>query len=148
MKQSSLLVFLIFFAFNTYAQKNTEDTTIYTTVAEMPEFAGGDSEMYKFIVNNFHYSDNNSFVTKVYFRFVVEKDGSLSNKQIIINDNNLLLRTGNEDIKQCKKTWCDISLSVLNKMPKWKAGKQNGVNVRVSYTIPITFDPQPDMWKK
>jgi hypothetical protein len=31
------------------------------------------------------------------------------------------------------------ALRVINSMPNWTPGKQNGVAVRVKYTVPITF---------
>jgi len=46
----------------------------------------------KYIVANFNAPDNNCFVTFIRFTFVVEIDGTISNKEVIINDKHILLR--------------------------------------------------------
>ena len=55
--------------------------------------------------------------------FVVEKDGSLSNVDIINDTHNL--------VDQAKKT--------LLRMPKWKPAKQKGVVVRSRFNFPINI---------
>jgi protein TonB len=60
----------------------------------------------------------------VFVKFVVENDGSLGDVQI-------LKRIG---------FGCDEEAQRLIKsMPKWNPGKQNGRNVRVLFTMPISF---------
>ena len=56
--------------------------------------------------------------------FVVERDGSISNAKVIKRLDPLL------DAE---------ALRVVNAMPKWIPGRQNGVTVAVKYTIPVTF---------
>ena len=61
---------------------------------------------------------------KVYLSFVVEKDGS-------ITDVNVLKGIG---------AGCDEeAIRVIKKSPKWKAGLQNNQTVRVRYTMPISY---------
>ncbi len=60
----------------------------------------------------------------VYLKFVVEKDGSISNPQVIRNIGG---GCGAE------------ALRVVGKMPKWTPGKQRGRVVRVLFTLPVKF---------
>ena len=59
--------------------------------------------------------------------FVVDKDGSISNAKIA--------RGVDPSIDK-------EALRVVNTLPKWKPGMQRGKAVRVSYTVPISFQLQ------
>lgn len=61
---------------------------------------------------------------RVMVRFVVNKDGSFSNFEIMRGVNPSL----NEE-----------AIRVLKTMPKWRPGKMKGVAVRCSYVQPFTF---------
>ena len=61
---------------------------------------------------------------RVIATFVVEKDGSISNARVV---------------KSVSKELDEEALRVINAMPKWTPGMQSGKNVRVKYTIPISF---------
>ncbi len=122
------------------------DTTIYKFCEQMPEFNGGEKQLLKFVFSNLHSPNNGSFVTKILFSFVIEKDGTISNKKILINGNNVHTKTGNESIDECLKGWIDNALLVLHKMPKWNPGMHNGKYVRVKYTLPLHIDPVPNLW--
>jgi protein TonB len=92
-----------------------------------PEFPGGDQGLFDYIGNNVVYPEISKRIGsqgKVYIGFVVEKDGSVSNVQV--------LRGIDED--------CDAeAVRVVREMPKWKPGRQLGKAVRVSYQLPIVF---------
>ena len=93
----------------------------------MPEFPGGQAELFKYLSENTHYpeiAELNRIEGRVIVTFVVERDGSIT------------------DVKVAKSV--DPSLDkeavrVVKSMPKWKSGKQNGEAVRVKFTVPITF---------
>ena len=59
--------------------------------------------------------------------FVVEKDGSITNVKVVNSVDPSL------DAE---------ALRVVNSMPRWIPGKQNGVPVRVIYNVPISFKLQ------
>lgn len=61
---------------------------------------------------------------KIYIKFMIEKDGSLSEFKIL---RDLGFRTGDEAIR------------VLKLSPKWIAGKDKNESVRVQYNLPITI---------
>ncbi len=104
-----------------------EDDTPFTTVEVQPSFMGGNSEMYKFLGKNLKYpstAQRANIQGKVFLSFIVEKDGSIT------------------DIETMKGIGfgCDEeAMRVVKLMPKWIAGKQNGRNVRVKFTIPVFF---------
>jgi len=64
---------------------------------------------------------------KVVCRFVVEKDGSISNITVIRS-----LDPG------CDKE----AVRVIKLLPKFIPGKQNGQAVRVYYILPVIFKPE------
>jgi protein TonB len=93
----------------------------------MPEFPGGLEELYKYLGSNMKYppmARENGIQGKVFVSFVVEKDGSITQ----IKE---LRGIGGGCDKEAKR--------VVKKMPKWKAGEQNGIPVRVRYTLPVSF---------
>ncbi|HAD14020.1 MAG TPA: hypothetical protein DCF33_16470 [Saprospirales bacterium] len=61
---------------------------------------------------------------QVYVRFIVEKDGTLSN-HLVLRD--LGGGCGEE------------ALRLVKSMPKWKPGRHQGQAVRVTYTVPVKF---------
>ena len=72
-------------------------------------------------------SKDNGIEGKVYIKFVVNEDGSVSQAQVVRG-----IGGG-----------CDEeALRVVKDMPKWKAGKQRGKNVKVWYTLPVYFKLQ------
>jgi TonB family protein len=100
---------------------------VFTTVEENPTFPGGIKEMYKFIAQNIKYpaaAQRANTQGKVFVKFIVRKDGSTS-------DMTVLKGIGNG---------CDEeTVRVIGMMPKWNAGKQNGVSVNVYFTMPVSF---------
>lgn len=99
----------------------------FITVEQAPTFAGGMSEMYKFLSKNLKYpaaAQRANVQGKVFLSFIVEKDGSIT------------------DVSTIKGIGfgCDEEAErVLKLMPKWIAGMQNGRAVRVRFTMPVVF---------
>src|SRR5690606_12009242 len=92
-----------------------------------PQFPGGDEALLGFISRNLKYpaeARKNNIKGQSVISFIVEKDGSLSNFEIV---KPLGYGTDEEAIK------------VIQRMPKWNPAKQNGVPIRVSFTLPIRF---------
>ena len=59
---------------------------VYDLVDEMPSFPGGLEELYKWIDNNVQYpavARENGIEGRVILKFIVEKDGSLSDSTVI-----------------------------------------------------------------
>ena len=104
---------------------------IFVTAEEMPTFQGGDlSKFRNWVQNNVKYPQialENGIQGNVVMKFVVEKDGKLSNIQVLQSPD---------------KTLADAAVQVLQKSPKWKPGKQRNKPVRVTYTLPVSFKIQ------
>jgi len=96
-------------------------------VDEFPEFEGGMKAWAKYIQRNLRYpyqAQEANAQGKVFISFVVEKDGSITNV-------NLVRGIG---------FGCDEeALKVIKKSPAWKPGKNKGREVRVRFNLPITF---------
>jgi beta-lactamase regulating signal transducer with metallopeptidase domain len=91
-----------------------------------PQYPGGVLEFYKFIGANFKVPAELKTSGKVYLTFMVEKDGSLSEFEII---KDLGFGTAEEVVR------------VLKLSPKWVPGKENNEAVRVKYSLPIQIEP-------
>ena len=105
----------------------SDEPEVYMIVDEMPEFPGGDKELYQFIADNVKYpaeAKEKGIKGRVFVNFIVEPDGSVS------------------DIKVLRGIGggCDEeAVRIVESMPKFKPGIQNGEAVRVSYTVPVIF---------
>ena len=110
------------------SDEETDDSEVYTGVVDvMPEYPGGMNAMFDFIQKNVKYPESakkKGIEGKVYVQFVVEKDGSISDINI--------LRGVSKDIDA-------EAVRVVKAMPKWKPGIQKGKPVRVQYTMPFSF---------
>ncbi|MBO7285367.1 MAG: energy transducer TonB [Alistipes sp.] len=111
--------------------ENIVEEEIFVTAEEMPTFQGGDlSKFRNWVQSNVKYPQialENGIQGNVVIKFVVEKDGKLSNIQVLQSPD---------------KTLADAAVQVLQKSPKWKPGKQRNKPVRVTYTLPVSFKIQ------
>ena len=104
-----------------------EDTTIYNNVEVMPSYPGDMTECYMFVARHMHYPEEaaeKGIQGRVLIRFVVEKDGRLTNFEVIETPDPLL---------------SDEALRVLKQMPQWIPAKNKGKDVRCRYSMPIQF---------
>ena len=111
-------------------KEEPKEPEIFVVVEQMPEFPGGDKALYEFLAKNIKYpavAKDNGIEGKVYIKFVVNEDGSVSQAQ---------------DVRGIGGGCDEEALRVVKDMPKWKAGKQRGKNVKVWYTLPVYFKLQ------
>lgn len=100
---------------------------IYEITEKMPEFPGGSKELLEFIKKNVYFPEEYGDICiqgRAVVQFVVEKDGSVSNAQII---------------RGIDPKLDEIALEVVNKLPNFEPGMQNNEPVRVKYVVPVTF---------
>ena len=99
---------------------------VYDLVDEMPSFPGGLEELYKWIDNNVQYPAvaRENGIGRVIVKFIVEKDGSLSDSTVIRSVHPIVDRE---------------ALRLVGQMPKWNPGKRAGIPVRVRCCLPIKF---------
>lgn len=104
-----------------------ETQKTFTIVEEQPSFIGGETERLRFLKININYPDNaasNGIQGTVYVQFIIDSKGN-------ITDAKILRGIGGG---------CDEeALRVINSMPPWHPGKQNGKAVRVLFNMPIVF---------
>ena len=95
------------------------------TAEQKAIFPGGTAALMEYIYDNFTYFQidiNNGNKGSIYVKFVIEKDGSVSNVSLLkgIND-----RLNNEAIR------------VIQTLPRWQPARNGGRAVRMSFTLPI-----------
>lgn len=94
----------------------------------MPSFQGGDLNTFRnWVQQNVKFPTialENGIQGRVVLSFVIEKDGRLTNIQV--------LQTPDRSLSE-------EAIRVLNKSPKWSPGKQRNQVVRVKYTLPVDF---------
>jgi protein TonB len=106
--------------------QGTEDV-IFTVVEQQAEFPGGFEAMGKFLAKNMKYpavARRMGIEGSVYVSFVIDKEGKISDPQVI----------------KGISTECDNeAIRVIQLMPPWKPGKQNGQPVKCRFVLPIKF---------
>lgn len=101
---------------------------IHEYAEEPPQFPGGDAELSKWLKNNIKFpqiAQDNGVNGVVVLQFVVGTDGSI------------------EDITVVKTLdpSCDKEARTkIAKMPKWNPGRQNGIPVKVRFTLRVRFE--------
>ena len=105
-----------------------EDDQPFVKVEQMPSFMGGDLMTFRnWVQSKVRYpqiAQENNISGRVLLMFVIEKDGSLTNIQVLQTPDNSL---------------SDEAIRILKTSPKWTPGKQRNQAVRVKYTLPIDF---------
>ena len=106
------------------AQKNQK---VFDVVEQMPQFPGGQMAMFEYLMQNLKYpadAEKQKVEGRVIANFVVETDGTIT------------------DVTVWKPVFPSLdaeAIRVLQRMPRWTPGKQNGKLVRVRYTVPVNF---------
>jgi periplasmic protein TonB len=99
----------------------------FSIVEQMPEFPGGDAARVKYLSQNIKYpviARESGITGTVYMTFVVSKTGKISNVKVLRG-----IGGG-----------CDEeAIRVIQAMPDWIPGRQNGKPVSVQYNLPIKF---------
>jgi TonB family protein len=109
----------------THIPENTEKVCDY--VEKPPQFPGGDSKLMEFISHNVKYPSidlKQRVQGKVIIQFVVNKSGKVIDPKIV---------------RSLSPTTDAEGLRVVNLLPDFIPGRQNGEPVSVTYTLPIAF---------
>lgn len=94
------------------------------------QFPGGEEMMRKWMQENIVYPEismENGDQGRVYLKFVVERDGTITNVEV--------MRGATRDLDNEAKR-------IVRNMPKWNPGESSGNKVRSSFTLPINFELQ------
>jgi protein TonB len=111
----------------TMIEEEVEDIPVFIT-EEMPKFQGGDlNDFRNWVQKDLTYpriAAENNIQGTVTLKFVIEKDGSLTNI---------------EEIASPDRSLTEAAVERLKKSPKWTPGKQRNKPVRVAYVLPVVF---------
>ena len=91
------------------------------------QFPGGPAALFEFLSKNIQYpkdAEKAKLQGRVIVTFVVKKDGSITDAKVV---------------KSVAPSLDAEALRVINAMPNWTPGRQNGQPVNVKYTVPLTF---------
>ena len=108
-------------------KEGTDHSMVFDAVEEMPQYPGGPQALFEFLSKTIRYpveAHKAGIEGRVLATFVVKKDGSISDAQVV---------------KSVDPQLDAEAIRVINAMPNWEPGRQNGKPVNVKYTVPITF---------
>ena len=123
----ALMMLVLLFSFMTSTAQTKKNDMVFDVVEVMPQFPGGQIAMLQYIMENIKYPEQamkEGIQGRVAVRFIVEKDGSISDVKPILSVHPLLNKE---------------AVRVVESMPKWTPGKQNGKPVRVRFNVPVMF---------
>lgn len=103
---------------------------VFDVAEQMPRFPGGNGELMSYLSRSLRYpaaAQKKKIEGRVVVSFVVGLDGSVSDVKVVRPVDPLLDRE---------------AVRVVERMPKWQPGKQDGKPVRVRYNIPVSFKLQ------
>lgn len=110
-----------------YDEIEIVENKIYDNIEDMPEYPGGQAACMKYIGSHYEYPKEcrvYNIQGTVVVQFVVEKNGSIDNIEVIKSVHPLM------DAE---------AIRVIETMPHWNPGKIRGTPVRVLYKMPIYF---------
>ena len=123
----TLMMLVLLFSFMTSTAQTKKNDMVFDVVEVMPQFPGGQIAMLQYIMKNIKYPEQamkEGIQGRVAVRFIVEKDGSISDVKPILSVHPLLNKE---------------AVRVVESMPKWTPGKHNGKPVRVRFNLPVMF---------
>lgn len=123
----ALMMLVLLFSFMTSTAQTKKNDMVFDVVEVMPQFPGGQIAMLQYLMKNIKYPEQamkEGIQGRVAVRFIVEKDGSISDVKPVLSVHPLLNKE---------------AVRVVKSMPKWSPGKHNGKPVRVRFNLPVMF---------
>ena len=123
----ALMMLVLLFSFMTSTAQTKKNDMVFDVVEVMPQFPGGQIAMLQYLMKNIKYPEQamkEGIQGRVTVRFIVEKDGCISDVKPVLSVHPLLNKE---------------AVRVVKSMPKWTPGKQNGKPVRVRFNLPVMF---------
>ena len=113
-----------------------DDMIIGMIVEQKPVFPGGQKALMEFLKSNLVYpkaARDSSIQGRVMVKFTVEKDGSITDVEVV---------------RGVHPALDEEAVRVVSMMPKWKPGTQMGDTVRTKFTLPVLFKINQEESKK
>ncbi len=144
-----MLLFLVISSMHVVAQEEAslvtpikEDTAVYTWVAQMPVFDKCDpmdenayscslKELTMYLFSNIRYPQEE----------MARNEGGIAQVGIVINKKGLI-KEAKIEVSSGFKALDQEALRVIQAMPEWKPGIENGQAVNVAMSIPVNFKPE------
>ena len=135
-------------------KENQPDDKIFDKPEVLPQFPGGETELYGWLARNVKYPSEAieyGVQGRIFVQFVVEKDGNISDIKISkVSDGRAIVvvakakddspeELNKENEEKGLKALQDESIRVVKAMPKWKPGTNKGKPVRSYFNLPIMF---------
>lgn len=99
--------------------------TELVSIERSPKFPGGEQALETYISENLRHISSKDSTEKMFVKFKVKPDGSVSEVQALGSSDPLL----NREIE-----------NIVKRMPKWDPGRQDGKAVAVSLSLPISLN--------
>ncbi len=109
------------------AASSKEEEKVYTVVDKAAEYPGGMNALMTFLASNIRYPENaqkNNVQGRVVVRFVVGKDGKISDAKVM---------------KGVDPELDAEAVKVIMNMPKWEPGEAGGKPVASYFNLPVSF---------
>ncbi len=123
-----ILLISCLFSFSGFAQNNITAADSVLAIAEkMPEFKGGQSALYAYLINNLAWPDvtaDKVYEAKITLGFIVTKTGKIIKARVV--------KGGHPKLDA-------EALRVISVMPDWNFGMNKGKAVNVFVNIPLTY---------
>ena len=136
MKTNLLIIAMLLFSFFSVGQKDSTEVEIFEDYEEYAEFPGGPTALKKYLAENIIYPESavkNKIEGSVYVRFLVTKNGEISNVQV---------KKSIPDCDECSEE----AIRVFKTMPRWKPAKYKGEIVDSYFNSKVTFKiPKPEI---
>ena len=135
-------------------KENQPDDKIFDKPEVLPQFPGGETELYGWLARNVKYPSEAieyGVQGRIFVQFVVEKDGGISDIKISkVSDGRAIVvvakakddspeELNKENEEKGLKALQDESIRLVKAMPKWKPGTNKGKPVRCYFHLPINF---------
>jgi len=108
-----------------------EEEVVFLVADEKPGFQGGDLNTFRnWVQSRLTYpplAAENNIQGRVTLTFVIERDGTLTNIQVLQSPDDML---------------SEEAIRILKKSPKWSPARQRDQAVRFRYTLPVEFKLQ------
>ena len=118
------------------SEDDDDDMIMGMIVEQKPVFPGGQKALMEFLKSNLVYpkaAQDSSIQGRVIVRFTIEKDGSITDVEVV---------------RGVHPALDEEAVRVVSMMPKWKPGTQMGDTVRTKFTLPVLFKINQEESKK
>ena len=128
-----IIIFSFALTSNLYGQNHITrqevDSLPFLIVDKQPQFPGGNDSLMKWIARNKQYPPIQRHEPEgtVYVKFIIEKDGMVSNVEVL------------KSFGQFGEYYDKEVLRLIKSMPQWTPGQKGGKVVRTVKNVPVKF---------